>query len=165
MQAPGIVLIFATNLRHGKRLLERGDRYDRQALAFSEEVHRGLTLSGQVVPLTRETYAAQMAHRPPGTVGRGFTAAMLLEDGIISAEQAEQAPTLPADVVLYKGYRIVTWVAGIQRLKGVENPAGEPMRAQRFQSLEKAQRFIDALPPLKESTDGSHVPAGADASA
>lgn len=155
MEAP--VLIFARSMPHGTRLLERGDRYDQLALGFDDLTHKGLVGSRQVVPLTPETYAAAMAYRPEGTVGRGFTPEWLLENGIITAQQAEATETLPSDVVLYKGYRIVTWAKGIQRLKGVENPAGEPMRDQKFQSLERAQAFIDTLPPLKDKSDDRDV--------
>lgn len=138
-------MIFARTMPHGSRLLERGDRYDQQALGFSDLTHKGLVGSRQVVPLSPETYAAAMAYRPDGAVGRGFTVEWLMEHGVLTAAQAEATAALPSDVLVYRGYRVVRWAKGIQRLWGVENAAGEPVRDQKFQSLERAQAFIDTL--------------------
>lgn len=165
MQAPGTVLIFAQTMPHGSRLLERGDRYDQQALGFDDFLHRSLLRTKAVVDLTPESYAAQMVYRPPGTVGRGFTAEWLLEHGIISAQAADEAKVLPPGKTAYKGYVVVRHQVGIQVLWGVENKVGEPMREKRFQSIERATKFIDTLPPVEDQADGRDVQSGAHATA
>ena len=106
--------------------------------------------------LTRDSYAASMKRRAPGTVGAGFTRDGLMAMGIISdadpepaaaeGEWAPDATEYPAVQELYEGF----WIAGkkianftrcdIYDLKGARlNPGGA------LASVKQAKAFVDKI--------------------
>lgn len=156
MEAPGI-FIFAAPIKHGDRTYTFADRYDREKVKLDDMRDRTMKKSGYVVPLTRETYANAIAHRPVGTVGSGFTRDFLLENGIIDINQASQGPDFPLGAVEYRGCLIVTRKSGNFTRYQILNDQNEPMRPAMCKTLKAAQAFIDGL----EEGDVVHVRSGA----
>ena len=152
--------------------LKAGDRFDADHFMrrgdIDERILGQLRTQGRVQPLSRDAYRAFLNRYGEDFVGRGFTRAFLIEHGIID-EAAPRAtpkpktipkpPTENAEVIEYKGRKIVAKKNGRFTLFDVTSADGELLRATPFKKIEGAKGFIDDLP------SGSTPPPPADTTA
>lgn len=151
---------------------EMGDRFDEDGVLKRGEMNESSVRvwknHGFVIPLTRENYANMIAHRPEGTIGRGFTKAELVTMGIIDADDVatpanqvpvrEKAPKpakekrsgpdmtpIRGEAFQHNGHVITTIKQGRFTLWETTNSAGELLRDKNFRKREDAEAFIDDL--------------------
>jgi hypothetical protein len=162
--------------------VKRGDLDDR--------VGRYIKDVNQIVPLTRLLFERTIIQRPEGTIPRGFTAAELVERGLVDAPEdgapakapprvkksvKEVAQTLKGlDPIPYNGRVIQPVKQGNFVRYEAKTEAGELLRESRFMKVDGAKAFIDGLDAEKQSgnpgpadqsgqenQDGSDVQPGA----
>ena len=141
--------IATREIRHAQYVFEPGDRF--RPCAMDERTLYALRTQRQVVPLTPENYANQIARRPLGTIGAGFTEAELIERGIISrpvgevVKERKQVEATLEGAEPFLSYFIQPMKRGNFVFYSVLDAQGQLLRPNAFKTIEKAQQFLREL--------------------
>lgn len=162
--------IVTTQIKHIDTVFEPGDGIDLDQYlrngSLNERLVDSFRRTGQVVPLTREAYQNQIARRPKGTIGRGFTRPYLEQKGIIDPlppkvkaakpegqPQADAKTTpapvteieVPANAVKVGENFIVPFERGNFKFFNVVDKDGRLLRPSAFRKQEKAVEYLESL--------------------
>lgn len=141
--------IAAREIRHLNAVFQPGDRF--VIGSMDERTLAAMRSQRQIIPLTVENYAHQIARRPLGTVGAGFTEAELRERGILSrpvGEVVQERRMIEATLEgaePYLSYFIQANKRGNFVFYSVLDAEGVLLRPNAFKKLEAAQQFLRDL--------------------
>ena len=184
MDAPALVEIALRSFKAGGRSFDPADRVEALSLPdMTERLARQMREQGYLAPLSRKTYEDAIAHRPPDTIGRGFTREELIARGILDkpeakAEAPAKAPKPPKlapvafddpgpgkdEVVEHAGqlfalrYREVgkpNMTGHPIRRYSVFNADGAVISPKEFMGRGAAIRFIESLAPAEEAPEST----------
>lgn len=141
--------IATREIRHAQFVFQPGDKFTPGNM--DERTLAALRRQRQIIPLTPENYANNIARRPLGTIGAGFTEAELIERGILSrpveeaVKERKQTEAVLEGTTPFLSYFIKAEKKGPFVFFSVLDAQGELLRPSAFKKREAAEQFLREL--------------------